>query len=61
MAEFLRNWKAITKYMVDNYKHGVQYMATEIKNMEKPVITIPDAPDNLSTRAEIFIWESDNK
>ena len=41
--------------MAVNYKHGGLDMAMDIKNMDKPNITIPDAPDNSDARVKIII------
>ena len=43
VEDLVKNCEEISKYISLNYKHGGPKMATEIKNMDKPTINMPEA------------------
>ena len=36
-------------------------MAMDINNIEKPMINVPEAPEDTASRVDIFIWENKYK
>ena len=57
----MKKFESISKYIDVNYNHGEPEIAIVMKNMEKPMINVPEVPEYTSSSAEIFILENITK
>ena len=57
-ADFVKNCKAISKFIDVRYKHGGSKMFVSNKNMDKPGINVPEAPEDKVSKVNKFLWKN---
>ena len=60
-ADFVKNCKAVSKFIEVRYKHGGSKMFIPNNNMDKPGMNVPESPEDTVSRVDIFVWKNKYK